>query len=169
MSEGISRNWLFAASHLVYQFLPASRQKFTAQVHWVGWSACLAACSACFCLVFSSSSFRRLVADRPCPVIISCRRAVDGGKYSGGEEQRHIVLVSIDIVPCACGIGAIPRKAVQHLIDAHVAWYRSLGTKRLPRDDVFAFAGGVKAADSACANHRPAKRRKPLTSKGLLK
>ena len=41
--EGISRNWLFAASHLVYQFLPASRQKFTAQVHWLGWSAFLTA------------------------------------------------------------------------------------------------------------------------------
>jgi len=39
VGQGISRNWLFAASHLVYQFLPASRQKFTAQVHWVGWSA----------------------------------------------------------------------------------------------------------------------------------
>ena len=43
VSEGISRNWLFAASHLVYQFLPASRQKYTAQVHWVGWSAFLTA------------------------------------------------------------------------------------------------------------------------------
>lgn len=43
VAEGISRNWLFAASHLVYQFLPASRQKFTAQVHWLGWSACLTA------------------------------------------------------------------------------------------------------------------------------
>ena len=42
-SEGISRNWLFAASYLVYQFLPASGRKFTAQVHWLGWSACLTA------------------------------------------------------------------------------------------------------------------------------
>lgn len=43
VAEGISRNWLFAASHLVYQFLPASRRKFTAQVHWLGWSAYLTA------------------------------------------------------------------------------------------------------------------------------
>jgi len=43
VAEGISRNWLFAASHLVYQFLPASRRKFTAQVHWLGWSAFLTA------------------------------------------------------------------------------------------------------------------------------
>ena len=42
-STGISRNWLFAASHLVYQFLPASRRKYTARVHWLGWSACLTA------------------------------------------------------------------------------------------------------------------------------
>lgn len=42
-STGISRNWLFAASHLVYQFLPPSRKKFTARVHWLGWSAYLIA------------------------------------------------------------------------------------------------------------------------------
>jgi SAM-dependent methyltransferase len=38
---GVSRNWLFAASHLIYRFAPASRQKYTAQVHWIGWSAYL--------------------------------------------------------------------------------------------------------------------------------
>jgi SAM-dependent methyltransferase len=43
VAEGTSRNWLFAASHLLYQFLPASRQKYTARAHWVGWSACLTA------------------------------------------------------------------------------------------------------------------------------
>jgi SAM-dependent methyltransferase len=43
MGEGSSRNWLFAGSHLVYQFLPASRQKYTARAHWVGWSAWLTA------------------------------------------------------------------------------------------------------------------------------
>jgi 2-polyprenyl-3-methyl-5-hydroxy-6-metoxy-1,4-benzoquinol methylase len=36
----ISRNWLFAASHLVFVFLPTSRKKLTARLHWVGWSAC---------------------------------------------------------------------------------------------------------------------------------
>jgi len=42
--EGTSRNWLFAASWPVLRFLPPSRQRFTAQVHWGGWSAyCLAA------------------------------------------------------------------------------------------------------------------------------
>jgi SAM-dependent methyltransferase len=43
-TAGISRNWLFAASHLVFIFLPTSRQKFTAQIHWCGWSAYLIAC-----------------------------------------------------------------------------------------------------------------------------
>jgi SAM-dependent methyltransferase len=42
-AAGTSRNWLFAASHLFYQFLPPSRQKYTARVHWLGWSACLIA------------------------------------------------------------------------------------------------------------------------------
>ena len=39
-------------------------------------------------------NLKRLVADRPCPVVISCRRAVDGGKYAGGEEQRQLLLRS---------------------------------------------------------------------------
>ena len=40
---GTSRNWLFAASHLLYVWLPPSRKKFTARVHWLGWSAYLVA------------------------------------------------------------------------------------------------------------------------------
>ncbi len=42
-SAGISRNWLFALAYLVYVFLPASRRKYTARIHWLGWSACLVA------------------------------------------------------------------------------------------------------------------------------
>lgn len=38
---GTSRNWLFAAVHPLFTFLPPSRKKYTAQVHWIGWSACL--------------------------------------------------------------------------------------------------------------------------------
>lgn len=40
---GISRNWLFAAAHPLFAWLPPSRKKFTAHVHWLGWSACLIA------------------------------------------------------------------------------------------------------------------------------
>ena len=39
--RGVSRNWLFAAAWPWYRLQPASRQKFTSQVHWVGWSAFL--------------------------------------------------------------------------------------------------------------------------------
>lgn len=39
--SGISRNLMFAASHLIYRFARPSRAKFTAQVHWIGWSAYL--------------------------------------------------------------------------------------------------------------------------------
>lgn len=35
---------------------------------------------------------KRLIADRPCPVVISCRRERDGGKYTGSEEQRLMLL-----------------------------------------------------------------------------
>jgi ubiquinone/menaquinone biosynthesis C-methylase UbiE len=42
-STGISRNWLFAMSHPFFVFMPPSRKKFTAYVHWLGWSAFLIA------------------------------------------------------------------------------------------------------------------------------
>ena len=42
-AHGISRNWLFAAAHPVFRFLPPGRKKYTALVHWLGWSACLVA------------------------------------------------------------------------------------------------------------------------------
>jgi 3-dehydroquinate dehydratase/shikimate dehydrogenase len=37
-------------------------------------------------------NLKRLLADRPSPVVISCRRERDGGKYSGSEEQRRMLL-----------------------------------------------------------------------------
>jgi len=40
---GISRNWIFAAAHPLFCLLPESRKKFTARVHWIGWSAYLIA------------------------------------------------------------------------------------------------------------------------------
>jgi 2-polyprenyl-3-methyl-5-hydroxy-6-metoxy-1,4-benzoquinol methylase len=43
LTSGTSRNWIFAASWPLFALLPASRQKFTAKVHWVGWSAYLIA------------------------------------------------------------------------------------------------------------------------------
>jgi SAM-dependent methyltransferase len=41
--QGISRNWLFAVSWPLLFFARESRQRFTARVHWGGWSA--------FCIV----------------------------------------------------------------------------------------------------------------------
>ena len=43
VASGTSRNWLLAAAYPLYVFLPASRQKFTARLHWLGWSAYLIA------------------------------------------------------------------------------------------------------------------------------
>jgi 3-dehydroquinate dehydratase/shikimate dehydrogenase len=37
-------------------------------------------------------NLRRLIAGRPCAVVISCRRPCDGGKWSGSEEQRQLLL-----------------------------------------------------------------------------
>ncbi len=43
VATGTSRNWLFAAAHCLFVFLPPSRKKYTAQLHWLGWSAYLIA------------------------------------------------------------------------------------------------------------------------------
>jgi len=40
---GVSRNWIFAASHPLFCLMPESRKRFTARVHWIGWSAYLVA------------------------------------------------------------------------------------------------------------------------------
>ncbi len=42
--------------------------------------------------ISSRVNIKRLIKDRPCPVIITCRRESDGGKYSGTEEQRIMLL-----------------------------------------------------------------------------
>lgn len=42
-ATGTSRNWLFAVAHPLFCLLPASRKRFTARVHWLGWSAYLVA------------------------------------------------------------------------------------------------------------------------------
>jgi 3-dehydroquinate dehydratase/shikimate dehydrogenase len=39
-------------------------------------------------------NLRRLLADRPSPVVITCRRERDGGKWTGSEEQRLMLLRS---------------------------------------------------------------------------
>ena len=41
-------------------------------------------------------NLRRLVAERPCPVIVTCRRPADGGKFTGTEEQRLLLLADSD-------------------------------------------------------------------------
>ncbi len=45
-ASGISRNWLFAAAYPLFSLLPPSRKRYTAEVHWIGWSACLTASKA---------------------------------------------------------------------------------------------------------------------------
>ena len=37
-------------------------------------------------------NLKRLLADRPCPVIITCRRQQDGGKWTGEEKSRLMLL-----------------------------------------------------------------------------
>lgn len=37
-------------------------------------------------------NLKRLIKDRPCPVIITCRRQADGGRWAGTEEDRQVLL-----------------------------------------------------------------------------
>jgi 3-dehydroquinate dehydratase/shikimate dehydrogenase len=39
-----------------------------------------------------SPDFKRLLADKPCPLIATCRRFEDGGKWSGNEVARQMLL-----------------------------------------------------------------------------
>jgi 3-dehydroquinate dehydratase/shikimate dehydrogenase len=39
-------------------------------------------------------TLKRLLADRPSPVIVTCRRQQDGGKFKGSEEDRKMLLRS---------------------------------------------------------------------------
>ncbi len=60
-------------------------------------------------------SLTRLLKDRPCPVVLTCRRIQDGGKWTGSEQARQILLRSAivegaDYVDLEEDIaGAIPR------------------------------------------------------------
>src|SRR5438445_6424375 len=36
--------------------------------------------------------FKRLLADKPCPMIATVRRRQDGGRFPGSEEERFILL-----------------------------------------------------------------------------
>lgn len=40
-------------------------------------------------------SIKRLLTNRPCPVIATCRREQDGGKWTGSEEERLMLLRSV--------------------------------------------------------------------------
>jgi 3-dehydroquinate dehydratase/shikimate dehydrogenase len=44
--------------------------------------------------ITSRVNIARLLRDRPCPVIATCRREQDGGKFTGTEEKRLIILRS---------------------------------------------------------------------------
>ena len=37
-------------------------------------------------------NLKRLIAERPCPVVITCRRERDGGKFTGDERKRILLL-----------------------------------------------------------------------------
>ena len=42
--------------------------------------------------ITSQVNLKRLLAERPCPVIVTCRRAQDGGNWAKTEEERLMVL-----------------------------------------------------------------------------
>ena len=69
---------------------------------------------------------RRLLADKPCPLVVTVRRPQDGGRWSGTEEQRQMLLRQaivggFDWVDLETDIAdAIPRyKDVKRIISYH--------------------------------------------------
>ncbi|WP_460167459.1 shikimate dehydrogenase [Thermostilla marina] len=73
----------------------------------------------------SSVNIKRLIQERPCPVIVSCRRERDGGRFSGTEEQRLLLLRTaiaegVDYVDLEDDIaGQIPRFGPTKRIISH--------------------------------------------------
>ena len=39
-------------------------------------------------------NLKRLLAEKPCPVVITLRREIDGGKWRGSEDERLLVPTS---------------------------------------------------------------------------
>src|SRR5215510_1714717 len=42
--------------------------------------------------IIGKINLKRLMAERPCPIIMTIRRDVDGGKWRGTEQERHMLL-----------------------------------------------------------------------------
>jgi 3-dehydroquinate dehydratase / shikimate dehydrogenase len=42
--------------------------------------------------IIGKINLKRLMAERPCPIILTIRRDVDGGKWRGTEQERHMLL-----------------------------------------------------------------------------
>jgi 3-dehydroquinate dehydratase/shikimate dehydrogenase len=52
---------------------------------------------------------RRLLRDRPCPVIVTCRRKSDGGRWEHSEEARQTLKISTSPFPSARRQSLSPR------------------------------------------------------------
>jgi 3-dehydroquinate dehydratase / shikimate dehydrogenase len=51
-------------------------------------------------LFSESAKLQQLIAERPCPVVVTCRASIEGGSFSGSEAQR------LDILREAAALGA---------------------------------------------------------------
>ena len=70
--------------------------------------------------------FKRLLRDKPCPVLATVRRPADGGRWAASEETRRLLLrqaivAGVDWVDLEHDvIGAIPRFGkVQRIVSYH--------------------------------------------------
>ena len=90
--------------------------------------------------------FKVLLADRTCPVIVTCRRACDGGRYNGSEDKRlallrQAILEGVDYVDLEVDVaGKVPRYGTtKRVVSYH-------NTQETPRDldDILI---QIKAAD----------------------
>ncbi|MEN1680977.1 MAG: shikimate dehydrogenase [Planctomycetota bacterium] len=75
--------------------------------------------------VASRVNLQRLLKDRPCPVVVTVRREVDGGKFTGEEDQRMMMIreaiaLGVDYIDLEDDIAAsVPRYGVTKRIISH--------------------------------------------------
>lgn len=89
--------------------------------------------------------FKLLLANPPCPVIVTCRRAADGGRFNGSEEKRQAILrqaimEGVDYVDLEMDIA---RKVPRYGNTKRIVSYHN--TRETPRDleDIYAEIQGL--------------------------
>lgn len=110
--------------------------------------------------VASRVNLQRLLKDRPCPVIVTVRREADGGKYTGTEDQRMMIIreaiaLGVDYIDLEDDIaGKVPRYGkTKRIISYHNFRKTPADLKKLHRELASHDADIVKLSTMAQTPH----------------